>query len=72
MYGMSKIETQEVGVFTYIDPVIAVLIAMPLLGEYPTPTFFIGSLFVFLGIFIAERRLHWHPFHRIKHVTQNT
>lgn len=71
MYGMSKIEAQEVGVFTYIDPVIAVLIAMPLLGEYPTPTFFIGSLFVFLGIIIAERRLHWHPFHKIRHVTRN-
>lgn len=66
MYGMSKIEAQEVGIFTYIDPVIAILIAMPLLGEYPTPTFFIGSAFVFLGIVIAERRLHWHPFHKIK------
>lgn len=65
IYGISKIEAQEAGIFTYIDPVIAVLLAIPLLGEYPTPPFFIGSFFVFVGILIAERRLHWHPFHKI-------
>lgn len=66
IYGMSKMEAQEVGIFSYIDPVIAVILAIPLLGEYPTPTFFIGSFLVFIGIIIAERRLHWHPFHRIR------
>ena len=70
MYGMSKIDAQEVGIFTYIDPVIAVLIAIPLLAEFPTPAFFIGTLFVFIGIIIAEKRLHWHPLHKIKHVTR--
>lgn len=66
MYGISKIEAQEVGIFTYIDPIIAVIIAIPLLHEYPTPLFFIGSLFVFVGILFAEKRLHWHPFHLIR------
>lgn len=66
IYGISKIDAQEVGIFTYIDPVIAVLIAIPLLHEYPTPPFFIGSLFVFIGILIAEKRLHWHPFNKIR------
>ena len=71
MYGMSKIEAQEVGIFTYIDPIIAVLLAIPLLGEYPTPIFFAGSLCVFIGILIAEGRIHWHPFHKIRHTTRN-
>ena len=66
MYGISKIDAQEVGIFTYIDPVIAVLLAIPLLGEYPTPIFFIGSVCIFAGIVIAEGRLHWHPLHRIR------
>jgi drug/metabolite transporter (DMT)-like permease len=66
MYGISKIDAQEVGIFSYIDPIVAVLIAVPLLSEYPTPLFFVGSLFVFTGIFLAEKRLHWHPFHRIR------
>ncbi|MBI4226106.1 EamA family transporter [Candidatus Roizmanbacteria bacterium] len=65
-YGIAKIKTQEVGLFTYIDPIIAVLIAIPLLGEYPTVHFFIGSMLVFGGIFIAENRIHWHPIHKLK------
>lgn len=64
-YGISKMEAQEVGIFTYIDPVIAVLLAAPLIQEYPTPFFFIGTFFVFIGIIIAEGRVHWHPFHKL-------
>lgn len=64
-YGIGKIATQEVGVFTYIDPVIAVLIAIPLLNEYPNLYFFIGSFLVFVGIYISEGRIHYHPFHKL-------
>ncbi|OGK17747.1 hypothetical protein A3F32_01195 [Candidatus Roizmanbacteria bacterium RIFCSPHIGHO2_12_FULL_42_10] len=64
-YGIAKINTQEVGLFTYIDPIIAVLIAIPLLQEYPTIHFFIGSLLIFGGIFIAEKRIHWHPLNQL-------
>ena len=71
MYGISKLDAQEIGIFSYIDPVIAVLLAIPLLGEYPTPIFFLGTSFVFLGIILSEGRLHWHPFHKIRHVTRN-
>lgn len=65
-YGLGKIPAQEIGVFTYIDPVIAVIIAIPLLGEYPDIFFFLGSAFVFGGIYISERRIHYHPIHKIK------
>ncbi|OGK42182.1 hypothetical protein A2954_04170 [Candidatus Roizmanbacteria bacterium RIFCSPLOWO2_01_FULL_37_12] len=64
-YGIAKIKMQEVGIFTYIDPIVAVLIAAPLIHEYPTVHFFIGSLLVFGGIFLAEGRIHWHPIHRL-------
>lgn len=60
-YGLQKIAANEVGVFAYIDPVIAVLIAVPLLQESITSLFLLGSLFVFMGIFIAEGRIHYHP-----------
>ena len=66
MYGISKIDAQEVGIFSYIDPVIAVLLAIPLLGEYPTPIFFVGSFCIFIGIVVAEGRLHWHPLHKLR------
>lgn len=65
-YGISKLKAQEVGLFTYIDPVVAVLIAMPLLGEYPNLYYIIGTILVFGGIYFAEGRIHWHPFHKFK------
>ena len=64
-YGVAKINAQEIGLFTYIDPVIAVVIAIPLLHEYPNVYFFIGSILVFFGIYIAEKRIPWHPLNRI-------
>ncbi len=65
-YGVSKIQAQEVGLYTYIDPVVAVIIALPLLHEIPTVYYFFGSWLVFGGIYIAERRIHYHPFYRLK------
>jgi len=64
-WGLSKIRAQEIGIFAYMDPVMTVLVAVPLLGEYPTPFYILGAFLVFLGIFIAEGRIHWHPFHKL-------
>ena len=66
-YGVAKIKAQEVGLFTYLDPVTAIIIAIPLLGEYPNLYFFLGSILVFGGILLAEGRVHWHPFHKLKY-----
>ncbi|MBI2029061.1 DMT family transporter [Candidatus Gottesmanbacteria bacterium] len=60
-WGVQKINASEVGIFTYIDPVIAILIAYPLLGEVITPIFVLGSFLVFGGIFVAEGRFPYHP-----------
>ena len=65
-YGVSKISAQEVGIFTYIDPVTAVLVAIPLLGEIPSAFYFFGSVLIFGGIYLAEGHIHWHPFHRLR------
>lgn len=64
-YGISKIKASEVGIFSYVDPIAAILIAIPLLGEKITISYIIGSFLVFFGIFIAEGRIHYHPFHRL-------
>jgi drug/metabolite transporter (DMT)-like permease len=65
-YSLKILVANEVGLFTYIDPVIAVIIAVPLLGEKVNIIFLLGSVLVFGGIFISENRLHWHPFHLFK------
>lgn len=56
----------DVGIFTYLDPIVTIIIAVPLLHEIPTPIYVIGSLFVFLGIYIAEKRIPYHPIHRLR------
>ncbi len=65
-WGMEKIKAQEVGLFTYIDPIIAGVIAIPLLGEEITLIFLLGAILIFTGIFVAEGRLHYHPLHILK------
>lgn len=64
-WGLHYIKASETAVFSYIDPVAALLIAAPLLHEYPNPIFIFGSVLVFFGIYIAEGRLHWHPIHKL-------
>lgn len=65
-FGVRYIKASEVGLFAYVDPFVAIIIAKPLLGEQVTTWFFIGAALVFLGIFIAEGRLHYHPLHLLK------
>ena len=65
-WGVKQLQAQEVGIFTYIDPLAAILLAIPLLGETITLIFIIGSTLVFLGIFIAEGRIHWHPIQKLR------
>ncbi|MBI2616790.1 DMT family transporter [Candidatus Gottesmanbacteria bacterium] len=64
-WGIRKIPGQEIGIFAYIDPVVAATLAYPLLGETITPVFIVGSIFIFGGIFIAEGRLNYHPLHKL-------
>jgi drug/metabolite transporter (DMT)-like permease len=64
-YGVSKIKASEVGIFSYVDPIAAIIIAVPLLGETITAYYIAGALLVFLGIFIAEGRFHYHPFRKL-------
>ena len=65
-YGIKYIPAGEIGIFSYVDPIATALVALPLLGEQITTSYLIGSLFVFLGIFVAEGRFHWHPLHRLR------
>jgi drug/metabolite transporter (DMT)-like permease len=59
-YGLSKLKLQEVGIFNYAQPVSAILVAMPLLNEYPSIVYMIGSLLIITGIVISEGKFHFH------------
>ncbi|OGG16685.1 hypothetical protein A3D77_02895 [Candidatus Gottesmanbacteria bacterium RIFCSPHIGHO2_02_FULL_39_11] len=64
-WGLKRIPSQEIGIFAYLDPIIAAAIAIPLLGETVSSLFLLGSLLIFGGIAIAENRLHYHPLHKL-------
>ncbi|HVZ11728.1 MAG TPA: DMT family transporter [Patescibacteria group bacterium] len=65
-HALKYMKASDTGVFTYLDPIATILIAVPLLHEIPGPFFILGSVFVFLGIYIAEGRIHWHPIHLLR------
>lgn len=66
-WALKYMPASETGVFVYLDPIVTVLIALPLLGERPDTFYYIGSLFIFFGIYVAEGRIHYHPIHLLRH-----
>ncbi len=64
-WGLSKISATDTAIFTYIDPVIGSILAVYLLHEPVTQFFILGSILIFIGIFLAEGRIHYHPFNRL-------
>lgn len=64
-YGIKYIKASETGIFAYIDPIATIVVAIPLLHETITTPYVVGSFLVFLGIIVAEKRLNYHPIHRL-------
>lgn len=69
-YALKYMNASETGIFTYLDPITAILIAIPLLHEKITFAFVLGASLVFLGIYIAEKRINYHPFHLLSRMTE--
>lgn len=65
--AMKTISAQTVGIYSYIKPIVAVLVAVPLLGEIPNTAFVIGAILIFLGVYIAEAHPHYHHVRRRVH-----
>ncbi|MBI2621509.1 MAG: DMT family transporter [Candidatus Levybacteria bacterium] len=65
-YGVKYIKASEVGIFSYVDPVATIVVAVPLLGESITPVYIAATILVFFGIFIAEGRIPYHPLQKLK------
>lgn len=64
-WALKYLMASQTTVFTYMDPVVAILIAAPLVHEYPTAIFGFGTILVFLGMYVAERRIPYHPIGRL-------
>lgn len=54
-YALTKISATRVIVFTYLQPVLATLLGVLLLGERVTPYLLTGGSLVLVGVYLAER-----------------
>jgi drug/metabolite transporter (DMT)-like permease len=64
--ALKHIKVSETGIFTYVDPIATILVAVPLLHETISESYIIAAVLVFLGIYVAEGRIHYHPFHLLR------
>lgn len=54
-YALAYIPASRVSAFSYLQPLLATLLAIPLLGENPTTSLVAGGCLVLVGVFVAER-----------------
>lgn len=52
--GLRTVSAQQIGILTYLMPIISIVVAVPLLGEIPGLFFIIGTGFITCGILIGE------------------
>jgi drug/metabolite transporter (DMT)-like permease len=64
-WGLSKISATDTAMFAYVDPVVGTVMGALLLHEPITVPFLLGSVLIFGGIFLAEGRIHYHPFRKL-------
>ncbi len=67
-FGLKYLTASEAGIFIYLEPIITVMVAVPLLHEVIHPTYIVGSIVVFAGLFIAEVHRHHHHNHLQHHI----
>lgn len=65
MYGISRLHAQRLGMFTYISPIVAIVVSYPLLGESPNMYFYIGSILIAIGMTYAEHKHSLHVLHKL-------
>ena len=52
---LRRMEPSRVAAINYVQPVVVILISIPLLGEHPTGHLLAGAALVLLGVYLAER-----------------
>jgi len=54
-YALSHIAASRVSAFSYLQPLLATLLAIPILGEHVTIYLLAGGALVLAGVYITER-----------------
>lgn len=56
VYGLKRKKAQEVGIFSYVNPLTTLVVAWIVLSETPSVKVLIGGALIFAGIYMAEAR----------------
>lgn len=70
-YAVMKMNTQDIAIYSNLMPVISIIVAIPLIHEYPDGFFIIGAIFIFIGIYLSKRHPHFHNVHTRAHHSQH-
>jgi drug/metabolite transporter (DMT)-like permease len=54
-YALSHIAASRVSSFSYLQPLFAMMIAIPVLGEHVTAPLIFGGIMVLSGVYVTER-----------------
>jgi len=54
-YALSRIPASRVSSFSYLQPLFAMMIAIPVLGEHVTAPLIFGGMMVLSGVYVTER-----------------
>lgn len=54
-YALSRIPASRVSSFSYLQPLLAMMIAIPTLGEHVTAPLIFGGMMVLSGVYVTER-----------------
>ncbi len=71
-WGLSKLDVVRAGFFQYLNPVVGTIFSFIFLGEKITSPFVIGTIFIFGGLVIAEKKLHLPEVHLIHHILKTS
>ena len=54
-WALARIPASRLSAFSYLQPLLATLLAIPFLGEFPNMSLALGGALVLAGVFVAER-----------------
>lgn len=65
-FSLKRVKAEDVGMISYVTPLVAVLSAVIFLGEQPNTGFWVGASLIICGILLAELNTHI-KVHRQRH-----
>lgn len=54
-WALAHMPASKLSAFSYLQPLLATLMAIPMLGEYPTKSLILGGALILGGVFVTER-----------------